>query len=278
MKRLAALGVVVACTYHNPKPQYAQPGPPQQPLGQQQPPQPAVASQPAPPAPVQPAPPPEPAKPPEEPGPIDPNAEMPKDSITTNTKLVLGTEATIKLDARSDIYSATAKKADPGRGGVLPSEVTLAKEGGIISFPKVIGRAACVADAGATADGGDCAGGSTDLTSAGKLSGIKHGQRTMFLVGVFVGAKLPAKAPAVLDFSDDKLGTKFPKLEPVLGQVFWIGDGKPGEPAGDTHDFVIPKGATRLYLGYADGYGFQGTPGAYGDNKGGLAVTILQRK
>jgi hypothetical protein len=42
--------------------------------------------------------------------------------------------------------------------------------------------------------------------------------------------------------------------------------------------FVVPKGATMLYLGYADGFSFQGTPGAYGDNKGGLRVTVTQEK
>ncbi len=266
-----------ACKANNPPPQYPryqQQPPAQQPPAQQQP---AVAGQP--PAQSMPAPPePEPVKPPEEPLPIAIDKEMPKESLTTNAKLVIGTESTITLDSRSDIYSATAKKADGGRQGVLPSEIILAAGGKLISFPKVVGKASCSGTEGAGADGGDCAGGNTDLKTAGKLSGIKHGQRTMFLVGVFVGAKLPAKAPAVLDFSDDKQGTKFTKLEPALGQVFFIGDGQPGEPKGDTHDFVIPKGATRLYLGYADGFSFQGTPGAYGDNKGGLSVTVLQRK
>jgi len=274
MKRIAAVVWVAACTYHNPKPQYAQPQPMQQPPAQQH----AVATRPAPPVQSkvqEPAPPPKPA---DEPLPVPIDQDMPKQSVTTDAKLELGAETTITLDARSDIYSAGDKKADVTRQGVMPSTITLAKGGGIISFPKVSGKAACVEAAGTDADGGDCAGGDTDLLPAGKLSGIKHHQRTMFLVGVFLGAKLPAKAPATLDFSAEATGTKFAKLEPVLGQVFYIGDGKPGDPPGDTHDFVVPKGATRLCLGYADGFGFQGTPGAYGDNKGGLSVTVLQRK
>lgn len=271
MKRFATLVLLVACTANNPPPQYPQ-------YQQQQAPQPqppAVVTAPPQPAPPEPAPPP---KPPAEPLPIDPNAEMPKDSLTTDAKLELGKEATVKLDARSDIYSAGAAKPDASRAGVLPSLITLAPGGGLISFPKVIGKAACVEAEGTEADGGSCAGGNTDLQAAGKLSGIKHHQRTMFLVGVFLGPKLPVKAPPALDFSDEAKGTKFAKLEPVLGQVFFIGDGKPGDPLGDTHDFVVPKGATRLFLGYADGFSFQGPPGAYGDNKGGLAVTVLQRK
>ena len=276
MKRFASLVVLVACKANNPPPQYPRD---QQPPAQQAPVQPAQ-QQPAVAQPSQPAGSAEQimAPPPEEKLPIPIEQEMPKESLTTNAKLVLGSETSIVLDARSDIYSAGAKSADGGRQGVLPAELTLAPGGGLISFPKVIGKAGCVAGVGADADGGDCAGGNTDLKTAGKISGIKHQQRTMFLVGVFLGAKLPAKAPPVLDFSDEAKGTKFTKLEPVLGQVFFIGDGKPGDPLGDTHDFVIPKGATRLFLGYADGFGFQGTPGAYGDNKGGLSVTVLQRK
>lgn len=273
MKAALMLVTVSACMQQNPPPQYARQQPqPAQPT-QPQPTQPAVATQPAPP--VEPA---APVKPPEEPLPIPIDKEMPKESLTTDAKLVTGTESTVMLDARSDIYSATAKKADGPRGGVLPAAITLAAGGGIISFPKVIGKASCVAAEGTSADGGTCAGGNTDLETLGKLSGIKHHQRTMFFVGVFVGAKLPAKAPAILDFSDDAKGTKFAKLEPLLGQVFYIGDGKPGDPKGDTHDFVIPKGATRLYLGYADGANFQGSPSSYDDNVGGLSVTVLQRK
>jgi hypothetical protein len=272
MARATLLVVLAACMQQNPPPQYAR----QQPVAQPQPAPPAQPAQPA----VATTPPVEPAPPmkPDEPLPIPIDKAMPTQSLTTDTKLVVGTEATVMIDARSDVYSATAKKADGPRGGVLPSTITLAAGGGLISFPKVNGKAACVATEGTNADGGACAGGNTDLETLGKLSGIKHHQRTMFLVGVFVGAKLPGKPPAILDFSDDAKGTKFAKLEPLLGQVFYIGDGKPGEPNGETHDFVIPKGATRLYLGYADGANFQGSPSSYDDNVGGLSVTVLQRK
>src|SRR6185503_12894258 len=240
----------LACTYHNPKPQYGQTGPKPQPqhgAPTQPAQQPAVATQPS-----QPAPPEEPVAPPEEPLPIPIDGEMPKESLTTNATLKLGEETTITLDARSDIYSASAKKADSTRQGVLPSELTLAKGGTVVSFPKVVGKTSCNAGDFAYADGGTCAGGETEIKGAGKLSGIVHKQKTMFVVGVFVGPKLPAKAPADLDFSEDAKGTKFEKLEPGLGQVFFVGDGSPGNPPGGTHDFVIPKGATRLYLGYAD--------------------------
>jgi hypothetical protein len=37
---------------------------------------------------------------------------------------------------------------------------------------------------------------------------------------------------------------------------------------------TVPPGATRLYLGYADSYGFNGSAAAYGDNSGEIIVTV----
>ncbi|HEX4179232.1 MAG TPA: PEPxxWA-CTERM sorting domain-containing protein [Caulobacteraceae bacterium] len=37
--------------------------------------------------------------------------------------------------------------------------------------------------------------------------------------------------------------------------------------------FVVPTGATRLYLGLPDGFSFAGLPGTYNDNTGGFSVS-----
>jgi hypothetical protein len=37
--------------------------------------------------------------------------------------------------------------------------------------------------------------------------------------------------------------------------------------------FVVPAGATKLYLGLPDGFSFNGPPGTYNDNTGGFTVT-----
>ena len=37
--------------------------------------------------------------------------------------------------------------------------------------------------------------------------------------------------------------------------------------------FIVPIGATKLYLGLPDGFSFQGPPGTYNDNTGGFAIT-----
>ena len=49
-----------------------------------------------------------------------------------------------------------------------------------------------------------------------------------------------------------------------------MGDGK-------ARTFRIPAGATRLYLGFADAYQYQGEPGWYDNNGGKLTVTVSTR-
>jgi hypothetical protein len=73
------------------------------------------------------------------------------------------------------------------------------------------------------------------------------------LVGVFLDDRQPnwSGAPANLDFSSDA-SRDFAKLEPKLKQIFFIGDGK--NSAGARQQFIVPKGATRLYLATWDFY------------------------
>ena len=87
----------------------------------------------------------------------------------------------------------------------------------------------------------------------------------MFLAGVFLTDDPPSgPAPKRLDFTKRE---RFDSLSPRLAQTFLIGDGK-----GRAYD--VPKGATRLFLGFADGYYYTGPPGWYGNNAGELSVTV----
>lgn len=80
-------------------------------------------------------------------------------------------------------------------------------------------------------------------------------------------------APASLNFNPaGGLGLNFTSLSPVIGQVFYIGDGVTG--GGDFQTFIAPTGATRVYLGIPDGFGITGPPGAYDDNDGSYRVLI----
>jgi hypothetical protein len=61
---------------------------------------------------------------------------------------------------------------------------------------------------------------------------------------------------------------------PRLAQLFFIGDGRATRRL---QRFEIPAGATRLYLGLADAFGFRGPPGNYDDNTGAFDVTVQFR-
>jgi hypothetical protein len=94
------------------------------------------------------------------------------------------------------------------------------------------------------------------------------------LAGVFLDDNIPGTGPAptTLDFTGAGLGTDFSTLTPELGQVFFIGDGFNSVP--EAQSFIAPTGATRLFLGIPDGFGFVNQPGAYDDNDGFFEIDL----
>ena len=112
----------------------------------------------------------------------------------------------------------------------------------------------------------------SNLTALDGISGYLGPQGP--LAGVFLDNSIPSSgpAPATLDFTPGGLGIDFLALSPLLSQVFYIGDGVTG--LGDFQTFTAPAGATRLFLGIPDGFGFVGLPGAYDDNDGSYRVRI----
>ena len=85
------------------------------------------------------------------------------------------------------------------------------------------------------------------------------------LVGVFLDASAPngSAAPASANFST----TSFTSFSPLLKQAFFIGDGRTGTGSGTVQTFVVPTGATRLFLGTSDGFGWF-------NNSGSFTVTV----
>ena len=210
---------------------------------------------------------------------LDPFQPMPDHSVTTNASLTLDQHASVMLDARSDVYSGPEGVANERRGGFMPSIITLAGGGGYVTLSGIHGRIGCSSKAAWGPDGGTCAGGTTDLQSTAAMSGIVHRQRTLFVAGVFAGsAGAVSTPPDRLDFSDAALGSSFATLEPKLGQMFFIGDGLTGTGDGSAQRFIIPEGATVLYLGFADGFDFRGDPGHYRDNRGSVAINLTQAR
>ena len=81
--------------------------------------------------------------------------------------------------------------------------------------------------------------------------------------GVFTNGIPSGSAPAPITLTGDSFST----LSPVLDQMFLMAAGTT-QPGGVMQGFVVPAGATDLYLGYLDSY--------YPDNSGYFTTTILQ--
>jgi hypothetical protein len=155
-----------------------------------------------------------------------------------------------------------------GGGGTAPPGWRLPPgEGGVVTFPSITGSVTPLSgsspDNGPEGDHGANGFGPSDFESLRGISGIVDSKNKMFLVGVFLGDGEPSlPAPPRLDFTDRE---HFDTLAPVLGQVFFVGDGR-------GRRYEVPKNATRLYVGFADAYPFSRQAGYYGNNAGRLEV------
>jgi hypothetical protein len=179
---------------------------------------------------------------------------------------------TVAVPATADIYLAVASTgALPPSAGTLP--VRYAFHPGTdhaVAFPLVEGITGPAGGEPADGpDGGNISFSDTDITGMNGISGIKHGNECLFLVGLFLPDGATDAAAQQPDVTGHDTLTQVPT---TLGVLFAIGDGRTTD--GTLQNFTIPTGATRLYLGYADASGFHGPPGFYDDNTGGLSVSM----
>lgn len=99
------------------------------------------------------------------------------------------------------------------------------------------------------------------------------------LIGVFLTDEQPDKVrgtmPEALDYTTSKSRNKT-SYSPKLRQPFFIGDGKTNN--GVLQSFVVPNGATRLYLGTMDGYEWNNNVGSLtlGQNIGKGGITLVK--
>jgi Flp pilus assembly protein TadG len=85
------------------------------------------------------------------------------------------------------------------------------------------------------------------------------------VVGVFLDDNVPSgTTPANLDFTTPA-SRDFTTLSPQLRQMFFLGDGLTS--TGVQQKFIVPPGATRLFIGKMDGY-------EWNNNSGSSTVTI----
>jgi hypothetical protein len=143
-----------------------------------------------------------------------------------------------------------------------------------VYFHKCPGGREVVLDHGPEGSAGGCPGerpGGT-ISGAGVVSGIRSPDRAGYLIGVFLPDKITVGSPPEnLDFTGNY---DFLRLSPRLAQLFFIGDGRAGLRL---QHFEIPAGATHLYLGIADAWGFRASPGYYDDNTGAFNLTVRFR-
>jgi len=184
------------------------------------------------------------------------------------------------ISAMANIYGAgySTPPAPAGNGaGILPPEFDLPASPLVLTFSSVTGTISLNDGFGGEYNDPDDAGSSSNygfptksFNSLDGISGI-NATGTGYLIGVFESNTEPADpAPVSLDFTS--IGTDFSSLSPVLDQLFFVGDGLTGDGAGSVQQFDVPTGATRLFLGIADG--INGSPGDFSDNEGSFTASF----
>ena len=173
------------------------------------------------------------------------------------------------VSAQANIFGAgraAAPEPGGGGGGVLPPVWHLPQGSSrIVTFPRITGTVTPIAgESPQNGPDGDHRG-PTNIASLKGISGIMDFTNGMFLVGVFLTDSVPkTPAPPRIDFTETET---FDVLAPRIGQTFFIGDGK-------GRSYRVPAAATRLFVGFADGFFYQGAPGWYDNNAGRLQVTV----
>jgi sulfatase modifying factor 1 len=182
----------------------------------------------------------------------------------------------VRVDARHNLFGAGHAEAPApigGGKGLLPPHVLLPLgPDRALTFSNVAGTITLNTGIPGLSNDADGNGSYRGLyyLSYGGIAGLTNLNQFGFLAGVFLGDQEPtAPAPPMLDFTDGTgIGRSFISLAPALQQTFFIGDGLTGTNAGIKQQFLVPDGATRLFLGILDTLAPGEKPGFYGDNAG----------
>ncbi len=178
----------------------------------------------------------------------------------------------VVVNAQCNIYGA-GHSVPPagivGGPGILPAQVPLDLSGvGAVEFDLVRGVVDFNLGGTIDNDGNQPSVFDRDTVAYGGVSGILSPTRSFFLTGIFLTDAEPVDpAPPRLEF----YSYDFSILAPEIAQLFFIGDGR--GPAGAKQRFIIPTGATRLFLGFVDN-GDDKLPGWYNDNSGYFDVLL----
>ena len=186
--------------------------------------------------------------------------------------------ATMAVTSKMDIYRANGY--DDNSDGVAPAVFRFTpRPGQTIEFPAVNGSWACGAVLPFGPDGSTASPCAPDNINSpvGPFAGYDTTDFGGALVGMFLDDTFPVFVRPPLRFydhdnSEGGTRTNFLVLSPLIGQVFFIGDGLTGTGDGARQVFRIPRTATHLYLGFVDSCGT--VPGCFSDNVGVVVATI----
>jgi len=161
-------------------------------------------------------------------------------------------DGTLPVAATANLFRAGGNS--PASAGTDPALATLGPNaaGDTLRFPSVTGTTDCDGAASGCAPTGPdgTLDGNVSAPKLGAIAGIAYrGAAALPLLGVLLGPDLDQPLSFPLDF---RQAEGFASLAPELGQPFWIGDGLTGTGSGAPHQFLIPAGATRLFLGFYD--------------------------
>ncbi len=188
-------------------------------------------------------------------------------------------QISINLESRSNIFaSGRMYTSNPGGGGggILPFELALDCTVKKLIFPEVKGQISITGEPSISPEGWsiDSPEGydpNARIPEFEGLSDVISKKRALFLAGVFLDDSVPE---GVYQGGPNIIQYDLIENRPALNQIFYIGDGLTGTGSGELQEFFVPKGATRLFLGFPDAPYFKGPHGYYGDNKGSVDVTI----
>lgn len=191
--------------------------------------------------------------------------------------------AELFVNAKMDIYRAGGY--EDGSDGIAPVVYSFpARAGRVLEFMSVGGDWTCTTiGVPPFSPDGTTAPGCNPLAvfgSVGPFSGYANSDFSSAMVGMFLENSLPSSPPPAFRFylTDNSMGgipTDFRSLSPLIGQVFFIGDGLTGTGTGAIQIFRVPPTATHLYLGFIGSCNPSDlSPSCYSDNGGTLAAVF----
>lgn len=188
------------------------------------------------------------------------------------------------VEAIMDIYRAGGY--NDASDGIAPAVYSFpAGVSRILTFSSVTGMWTCNGSVpeygpdGTSLLTGCIAPGGNNMNPVGTFSGYYSTDFSGAMVGMFLSDDLPPSAPPPLRFyntesSQGGIPTDFKILSPLIGQVFFIGDGLTGTGSGGIQLFRVPPTATHLYLGYTDSCNGGPAPSCYSDNVGSVTAVF----